>query len=208
MTSRQPTLNQGQRARVRIGVMAAAIALGMVGVAYASVPLYRLFCQVTGFAGTPQRASTAPGADVLERLGGRTMSVRFDANVRGLPWTFAPTENQVQVRIGEQNITYFRATNPSTTRTTGSATFNVSPNRIGKYFVKIQCFCFSEQTLAPGQQVDMPVVYYVDPAILDDPDVDKINEITLSYSFYPVDSPEQAPGIRATGETLVPAKVS
>lgn len=208
MTGRQATLNQNQRARVRVGLMAAAIAVGMVGVAYASVPLYRIFCQVTGFAGTPQRASAAPGADTLLRLGGQTISVRFDGNVRGLPWTFAPTENQVQVKIGEQNITYFRAANTSTTRTTGTATFNVSPNRVGKYFVKIQCFCFSEQTLAPGQQVDMPVVYYVDPAIVDDPDVRDIKEITLSYSFYPENSPEQAPAIRATGEQIIPAKIS
>lgn len=202
-----PSLRNEQRSRTRIALLTAGIAIAMVGVAYAAVPIYRVFCQVTGFAGTPQRAAAAPGADALRGVAGRTISMRFDGNVRELPWRFQPTEPQTEVQIGKQNLTFFRATNTSGTAATGSASFNVSPGTVGKYFVKIQCFCFSEQTLQPGQSVDMPIVYYVDPAILDDPDTKDLREITLSYTFFPVTAPTQAPAIRATGEQLVPAKI-
>lgn len=204
----QPTLSREQRARVRTGVIAGMVALGMVGLSYAAVPIYRIFCQVTGFGGTTQRAAAAPVAGEAGRGVARTIKVRFDGNVRDLPWEFRPLDTRHEIRIGEQNLAYYRASNPSLQRTTGRATFNVSPDAAGKYFVKIQCFCFSEQTLAPGQQVDMPVVYYVDPAILDDPEARAIDEITLSYTFYPVTAPQQAPGIHATGEQRVPARIS
>lgn len=187
----------------RTAIVAAGVALGMVALAYAAVPLYRIFCQTTGFGGTPQTATAAslPNADKVRALAGKTIRVRFDGNVRnGLPWEFAPAQGPIEVRIGEQNMAWFRATSRATTPTTGSATFNVSPPLAGQYFTKIQCFCFSEQTLAAGQTVEMPVVFYVDPAIVDDPDTKNVSEITLSYSFYPVAHPTAEPGIRATGK--------
>lgn len=169
----------------RTGLLAAGLAFGMVGVGYASVPLYRLFCQVTGFAGTTQKAvgQAAPGA-----VAGQTMSVRFDANhAPNLPWKFQPEQRREVVNVGAQDIVFYEAQNLSDKAVTGTATFNVTPSQAGKYFTKIQCFCFTEQTLQPGQKVRMPVVFYVDPAILKDPAANNIEEITLSYTFYPVD---------------------
>jgi cytochrome c oxidase assembly protein subunit 11 len=192
------------RRHLRTALTAAAVALGMVGLAYASVPLYRIFCQVTGFGGTTQKAeaSAAPTAADVKALAGKTVKVRFDGNVRGgLPWRFAPSQGPVEVKIGEQNLIYYRATSTHTAATTGSATFNVTPEAAGRYFAKIQCFCFNEQTLEPGQTVEMPVVFFVDPAILTDPDTRDISEITLSYSFFPVARPTRAPGIYATGKS-------
>jgi cytochrome c oxidase assembly protein subunit 11 len=174
-----------RRGIVRTGLVAGAVALGMVGLAYASVPLYRMFCQVTGFGGTTARAAAAPGEAAMKALGGKSIKVRFDGNVRGLPWQFAPEARQVTVKIGQQNMAFFRAQNIAGEATRGTATFNVSPESAGRYFAKIQCFCFTEQQLAAGQSVDMPVVFYVDPAILDDPDAKDIDEITLSYTFFP-----------------------
>jgi len=199
-----------ERRQLRTGLMAAAIALGMVGLAYASVPLYRIFCQVTGFGGTTQKAdaSAIPSAEQVQALAGRTIKVRFDGNVRDLPWQFAPTSKTVEVKIGEQNLAYYRATSTSAVASTGTATFNVSPASAGKYFNKIQCFCFNEQTLTPGQSVEMPVVWFVDPAILDDPDARDIDEITLSYTFFPVGAPSSPPGIYATGSSEIPARKS
>ncbi len=172
-------------ATLRTGMLATTLAVTMAGVGYASVPLYRLFCQVTGFAGTTQKAigGTAPGA-----VAGQTMSVRFDANHSpSLPWKFHQEVNREVVKVGEQEIAFYVAKNLSDKPVKGTATFNVTPNQAGKYFTKIQCFCFTEQTLQPGQQVRMPVVFYVDPAILKDPAARDVQEITLSYTFYPVD---------------------
>lgn len=199
-----------ERRHLRTGLMAAAIAVGMVGLAYASVPLYRIFCQVTGFGGTTQKsdAAAAPTDEEIQALAGRTIRVRFDGNVRNLPWQFAPSSKTVEVKIGQQNLAYYRATSTSAVATTGTATFNVSPANAGRYFNKIQCFCFNEQTLAPGQSVEMPVVWFVDPAILDDPDARNIDEITLSYTFFPVEAPSRAPGIYATGQADIPARRS
>jgi cytochrome c oxidase assembly protein subunit 11 len=182
----------------RTALMAAGIAVTMVGAAYASVPLYRLFCQVTGFGGTTMVATETRAASVAP-VQGRTIRVRFDGNVRsGMPWTFGPTEQVVELPVGERRMAFFRAANASKRAVTGVATYNVSPAAAGQYFMKIQCFCFNEQTLGPGEAVDMPVVYYVDPAILDDPVASRISEITLSYSFFPVEAPSQSPGIRST----------
>lgn len=169
----------------RTGVLMFAMVFGMVGVAYASVPLYRLFCQVTGFGGTPQVAegASAPGA-----VAGRTISIRFDANTdRQLPWRFAPEATHTNVPIGSRQIAFYTARNDSAVPVTGSASFNVTPAQAGRYFTKIQCFCFNEQTLQGHQEVRMPVTFYVDPAILNDPDARNISEITLSYTFYKVD---------------------
>ena len=167
----------------RTALMLAALVAAMVGLAFASVPLYRLFCQVTGFAGTPVRAAQAPGAASGE------IGVRFDANVNGaLPWRFEPVQRTVKVVPGERFQATYRATNLVARPSAGTATFNVSPGIAGKYFNKIECFCFSEQLLKGGEKVDMPVVFFVDPKIAEDPDTSHIEEITLSYTFYPVET--------------------
>jgi cytochrome c oxidase assembly protein subunit 11 len=169
----------------RTATLAGLLALAMVALAFASVPLYRLFCQVTGFDGTTQRAATAPGP-----IAGKEVSVRFDANVASsLPWKFVPERPHEIVTIGEREMAFYTAKNLSARAVTGTATFNVTPVQAGKYFSKIQCFCFTEQRLEPGQDVRMPVVFFVDPKILQDPDARQISEITLSYTFYPVDPP-------------------
>jgi len=166
----------------RVAALTTLVVVFMVGLAFASVPLYRLFCQATGFAGTTQRGGSAPGAVDA------TVSVRFDANVASnLPWDFKPERMTQTVRIGERQIAYFDAKNLSDHSITGQAGFNVTPSEAGIYFHKIQCFCFNEQTLKPGEDVRMPVVFYVDPSMLKDKDGRSISEITLSYTFYPVD---------------------
>ncbi len=163
------------------GVMALMVA-GMLGLAFASVPLYRMFCELTGFDGTPLRAERAPGAVAGE------IGVRFDANINpALPWKFEPVQETIRIAPGARTQIFFRATNLTARKTTGSATFNVSPLTAAQYFSKIECFCFTEQTLKGGQSVDMPVVFYVDPEIRKDPDTNHIDEITLSYTFYPVE---------------------
>jgi cytochrome c oxidase assembly protein subunit 11 len=168
-----------------VGLLALAFALAMLGLGYASVPLYRLFCQVTGFGGTTQRVEEAAAKGVA--VTGRTISVRFDGNLeRGMPWKFAPEQTTQSLRIGERKMAYFSAENLADHAITGIASFNVEPEIAGRYFTKIQCFCFNEQTLAAGQKVDMPVIYYVDPAILQDPEAKDIEQITLSYTFHPV----------------------
>lgn len=176
-----------QPSNLRTALMAGSIALAMVGLGFASVPLYRIFCQVTGFGGTTMRVSEAEAATI--QATNKTIVIRFDANMRGLPWEFRPERPTDTVTIGAKDMTVFLAKNLSDTPVTGTATFNVSPAQAGQYFSKVQCFCFTEQTLKPGQQLRMPVVYYVDPRILDDPDTKDIEEITLSYTFYPVDAP-------------------
>jgi cytochrome c oxidase assembly protein subunit 11 len=167
----------------RTAMMAALLGLAMLALAFASVPLYRLFCQVTGFGGTPLRAESAPGAAVGQ------VGVRFDANINaGLPWRFAPVEKTIRIVPGERMQASYRATNLVARPTTGTAVFNVSPTLAGKYFSKIECFCFTEQTLKGGQSVDMPVVFFVDPKLYEDPATKHIDEITLSYTFYPVET--------------------
>jgi cytochrome c oxidase assembly protein subunit 11 len=160
----------------------AGVIAGMVGLTAAAVPLYRLFCQVTGYGGTTQRGDAAPG-EALEQ----TITVRFNADVANdLPWSFRPEQRQLAVRIGEQSLAYFRARNRGDRPIAGQATFNVTPFKAGPYFSKIACFCFNEQILQPGEEVDMPVSFYVDPAILSDPDTQDVRTITLSYTFFPL----------------------
>lgn len=169
----------------RVAWVAASVAAGMVGLSFASVPLYRLFCQSTGFGGTTQRAAAAPGAT------GQTITVSFDANIsEKLKWKFHPQQASITVPLGAQTMAHYIATNVSDQTMTGSAIFNVTPESAGAYFNKIQCFCFTEQTLKPGETVDMPVVFFVDPAIATDLDTQSIKTITLSYTFYPVDKPK------------------
>jgi cytochrome c oxidase assembly protein subunit 11 len=167
-----------------IALIALAMAGAMLGLGFASVPLYRMFCEATGFGGTTQRTSEDV-ADQVQAVS-KTMSIRFDANVeRGMHWQFKPLQTTDTVTIGGRDMAIFWAKNTSSEPITGTATFNVEPEYVGKYFNKIQCFCFTEQTLKPGEEVRMPVLYYVDPAILNDPDAKDVQQITLSYTFHP-----------------------
>jgi len=155
----------------------------MVGASYAAVPFYNWFCRATGFNGTTQVATSAPSGAPLARK----VLVRFDSNVAGgLPWKFVPEQNEVEVRIGEVTTIFYTVTNLSARATTGQAAYNVTPLTVGAYFQKINCFCFTEQTMAPGEKREMPVVFYVDPSIANDGENDALNTITLSYTFYPV----------------------
>lgn len=173
-----------QNRNSRFLVMLGAVAVCMVGAAYAAVPLYNLFCQVTGYGGTTQRADVESG-DVLER----TVEIRFDASEeRGMPWTFEPVQTSMTVHIGETALAYYRATNNSDRPVTGMATYNVTPFKAAPYFSKLECFCFTEQTLQPGETVEMPVLFFVDPLIEEDRRNDDIHTITLSYTFFEQDS--------------------
>lgn len=164
----------------RTATLAASVAAGMLVLAYASVPLYQLFCQATGFGGTTQVSTSAPAIASTKEI-----SIRFDANVaQEMGWNFHPKQTTMTVKIGEPTMAYYQATNASSDTVTGTAVFNVTPPEAGIFFNKIECFCFTEQTLKPGQTVDMPVQFFVDPALLDDADTKSIREITLSYSFY------------------------
>jgi len=155
----------------------------MLGLSFAAVPLYQLFCQVTGYGGTTQRAESLPG-EVLQQ----SVSIRFDANTaQGIAWRFKPTTKPMQIRLGEQGLAFYQARNLSSEPVRGTATFNVTPEGAGSYFSKIECFCFTEQLLAPGEIVDMPVTFFVDPEMMNDPDARNIREITLSYTFFPVE---------------------
>jgi cytochrome c oxidase assembly protein subunit 11 len=162
----------------------------MVAASYAAVPFYNWFCRATGFNGTTQVATSAPSAAPLTRK----IAVRFDANVApGLPWKFEPEQTEINVRIGQVVTVFYTVTNQSARTTVGQAAYNVAPLTVGAYFQKINCFCFTEQTFAPGEKREMPVVFYVDPALVAEPDNDGLNTITLSYTFYPVREPAPKP---------------
>jgi cytochrome c oxidase assembly protein subunit 11 len=179
-----------QRRKPRLGLTATACAVfvaGMVGMAFAAVPLYQIFCQVTGYGGTTQRASSAPQAI------DRPVTVRFDSNIaNGLGWSFRPLTRQVRLKVGEVGQAVFVAANRTDRRTSGTAAFNVSPLEAGVYFNKIACFCFSDQALAPGESAELPVTFFVDPAIAGDKELDGVYTITLSYTFYPAEPAETA----------------
>ena len=181
-----------------VALMLAGVVAGMVGLSFAAVPLYRMFCQATGFGGVPQVAETAPDT-VLDR----TIKIRFDTNVdSGLPWDFKSEQRSVDVRIGESALVFFKAHNTTEKPVSGTAGFNVAPEIAGRYFTKIECFCFKQQRLAAGQSVEMPVTFFVDPKIVEDASTKNIEEITLSYTFYRSDDPSDvatAPGDRASG---------
>ncbi len=181
----EPARQLSTRNRI-VGFRAALFGLAMLGLAFASVPLYRIFCQVTGFGGQTMRAVSAPGA-VKGQIG-----VRFDANIAGgLPWTFTPAR-PIAIHPGARTTINYESASLSDRPTTGRAVFNVSPAQAGGYFSKIECFCFTEQTLKAGEKVKMPVVFFVDPAIRTDPATRDIDEITLSYTFYPVENPARS----------------
>ena len=172
-----------QRKNRRSATMAALLVAGMIALGFASVPLYRIFCQVTGFGGTTQRADVSPGKVLDQKI-----TVAFDANVNAsLSWNFVPSQHSQTIRIGEQTLAFYKAVNTGHRAVTGAATFNVTPVGAGVYFSKVECFCFTEQTLQPGQSIDMPVSYFVDPDIVNDPDMKSVKTITLSYTFYAVD---------------------
>ncbi len=189
--------NAGGKRHLVIAAVCTVIVAGMVGLSFAAVPLYRLYCQVTGYAGTTQRAEAAS-----DKVLDRTLTVRFDSNVASdLPWIFEPEQRRLEVKIGENTLAFYKATNTSDHAVTGSAVFNVTPESAGVYFNKVQCFCFTEQRLEPGQSVDMAVSFYVDPAFVDDEDTKGLSELTLSYTFYPVKKPEKKVGQAETGNT-------
>jgi cytochrome c oxidase assembly protein subunit 11 len=197
----QPNQHQastGKRAQSRRGLTRDAMVASicgfvvvlMVGASYAAVPFYNWFCRATGFNGTTQVATSVPSAAPLTR----NIAVRFDSNVAGgLPWKFEPEQTEIEVKIGEVVTVFYTVTNQSARTTTGQAAYNVAPLTVGAYFEKINCFCFTEQSLAPGETRQMPVVFYVDPSIVKDSDNDGLNTITLSYTFYPVRDPATKP---------------
>ena len=178
--------------RGRRGATALALTLvvvGMVGASFAAVPLYDLFCRATGYGGTTKVATEVP-----ERVGEREMTVRFNADVnRDLPWRFRPTQGSVTVLVGEPTLAFYRVENTSDRLIVGTAAYNVTPLTVGEYFSKIDCFCFTEQVLQPGEIAELPVSFFVDPSIADDPKMDRISTLTLSYTFFEVDTlePEQ-----------------
>lgn len=175
--------------------MLVGVAVTMGALAWAAVPFYSWFCAVTGFGGTPSQRSAATG-EILEE----TVTVRFDANTApGMPWQFRPKQNQMTVRIGETAMAFYEAYNPTDSVVAGTASFNVSPDLAGYYFSKIQCFCFTEQVLQPGERVEMPVVFFVDPAMVDDRDAGRIRNITLSYTFYQTELPEPQAALSPSG---------
>ncbi|MGB0085218.1 MAG: cytochrome c oxidase assembly protein [Rhodomicrobiaceae bacterium] len=170
----------------RIALALLTLTTAMVGLSFAAVPLYGMFCQATGYGGTTQRVE-APSGRVLDRM----ITVRFDANVSSdLGWSFRPVQREVHIKIGENTLAYYEATNLTDKTLTGAASVNVTPEDAGAYFDKIQCFCFTDQTLRPGQTAQMPVSFFVDPAIMDDPNAKRIEEIVLSYTFFKVDKPD------------------
>lgn len=182
-----------ERRNRRTMLIALGAAIAMLALGFASAPLYRLFCQVTGFGGTTQRASMSDAdlaAQQAASAGGASFSIRFDANTaRDMPWTFRPTQVTDTVTVGQRDMATYVARNDSSVPIVGTATFNVEPAQAGIHFKKIQCFCFTEQVLLPGQEVRMPVLYYVDPAALDDPDMAGVEQITLSYTFHRKQNP-------------------
>jgi cytochrome c oxidase assembly protein subunit 11 len=189
----QPSASPGiDRSHRRIALYCGVFVAAMVGAAYASVPLYDMFCKATGFGGTTQVANAAP-----QKAAARTVKVRFDANVApGLDWEFQPVQREMTVRVGEANLAFFRARNRSAADTWGSATYNVTPEVTGAYFSKIHCFCFDEQHLAANESLDMPVQFFVDPSFVEDDGMDRVNTITLSYTFFAAKPPAKQAGLQ------------
>jgi cytochrome c oxidase assembly protein subunit 11 len=198
MADPKKPLSANDRRNGRIVISCAATVAIMTALSFAAVPLYQEFCRVTGYGGTTRVGLKAPGA-----VKGAIYTIRFDANVGpGLPWRFEPEQREIKVRPGAQSLALYRAVNESAHATAGQATYNVTPELAGQYFTKIACFCFNEQHLAAGQKADMPVTFYVDPAILKDPDLTEVHTITLSYTFYPAPSekPQAGRTYKETGE--------
>jgi cytochrome c oxidase assembly protein subunit 11 len=199
-TGEKTSSRRGLTRDATVAAICGFVVVLMVGAAYAAVPFYNWFCRATGFNGTTQVATSAPTGAPLDRK----VAVRFDSNVAGgLPWKFEPEQTEIEVRIGEVTTVFYKVTNQSARTTSGQAAYNVAPLTVGSYFEKINCFCFTEQTMAPGETRQMPVVFYVDPSIVKDSENDGLNTITLSYTFFPVREPTVKP--LAAGETEKPA---
>lgn len=179
MTS-QKDQKELNKKNARVGLVVFCVVAGMVGLSFGSVPLYNLFCSVTGFGGTTQISETLP-----DNILNRSVTVKFNADTaRGMPWEFEPEMREIDVKLGERGLTAYRARNKMPVATSGTAIYNVTPLKAGKYFHKIQCFCFDEQTLKGGEEVSMPVLFYVDPKMNEDPNMDDVKAITLSYTFF------------------------
>ncbi len=185
-----------RRANLRTLGALSGVVVGMVGMAFAAVPLYDLFCRVTGFGGTTMVAESASDT-VLDR----TIKVRFDASTLDMPWKFKPQQRQIELRIGEQGLAFYEAHNPTDRPITGTASYNVAPYSVGAYFAKLECFCFIEQTLQPGETVVMPVSFYVDPAIVEDREAGRVPVITLSYTFHETPDSRRLAAAPAATET-------
>ena len=207
MFNRTPKAPQGPetpaqamaRRNGKVALICGVAFFGMVGAAYAAVPLYKLFCQVTGFDGTVRKAEVAP-TTILDRK----ITVRFDANLRDLPWTFQTLQASQDLRIGETGLAFFKVSNPTDKPITGRALYNVVPESAGPYFQKLECFCFTSQTIQPHQTVEFPIVYFVDPKFVDDPETKGKSEITLSYTFFPaVDDDKNSKVAAATSPRIV-----
>lgn len=183
----KPPLSPQARRNRNLGVVCAIGFLGMVGASFAAVPLYKAFCQLTGFDGVVRKAERAPDT-VLDKQ----LVIRFDTNVRELPWTFTAEQTRQSVRIGETGLAYFKVTNNGDTPMTGRALYNVVPESAGAYFQKLECFCFSDQTIGPGKTIEFPVVYFVDPKYAEDFETKGKPEVTLSYTFFPSVDAEKA----------------
>ncbi|QDC02912.1 cytochrome c oxidase assembly protein [Mesorhizobium sp. 8] len=199
MDNQAPSPRPGkQKTNMVIAGTCVAFFAGMIGMAYAAVPLYRVFCQVTGYAGTTQRVEQQYAGKVLDR----DITIRFDANTAGVPWDFEPVARSITVKIGETARAHYKAVNKLPTATTGRATFNVTPDLAGAYFNKVECFCFTEQTLKPGETADMPVVFYVDPDIVNQPELKDIKTITLSYTMFPAEGDKPVASAPETGNKI------
>ena len=190
--SEPPRVDLERRRNVRVAAICAVAFFGMVGAAFASVPIYRAFCQLTGFDGATRRAESAS-----DKVLDKTLTVRFDANVRALPWTFTAEQTSQEVKIGETKLAFFKVRNNSDKPITGRAVFNVVPEQAGPYFQKLQCFCFTDQTIAAGATVDMPVLYFIDPKYAEDINTRGKPEVTLSYTFFPSTEAKQAEAPKA-----------
>jgi cytochrome c oxidase assembly protein subunit 11 len=174
--------------KAKFGLLAAAVPLAMLAASYASVPLYQLFCQVTGYGGTTQIATKA-----ADQVLARTIKVRFDANLSpDVPWSFTPEKPVVELGLGENGLAFYKVKNNSDRPVTAVATYNVTPHKVGPYFQKLECFCFQDRTLQPGEEMELPVIFYVDPALATDKNVKEVTEVTLSYTFFRAGSAELA----------------
>ena len=187
-----PRLQGKNRTATQLG----AVVVTMTSLSFAAVPFYDWFCRVTGYGGTPSVAEASTGV-ILDR----TVKVRFDASVeQGMPWVFKPVERSMQIRIGETGLAFYEAHNPTDRAIAGTASFNVFPDTAGGYFTKIACFCFTEQVLQPGETVQMPVTFFVDPTMVDDPDAKFVHEIVLSYTFHQTPLPEEQAALQSAAE--------
>ncbi|TKT81145.1 cytochrome c oxidase assembly protein [Aquamicrobium sp. LC103] len=189
-----------QRSNRTVALACGAFFVGMIGMAYAAVPLYQIFCQVTGYGGTTQRVE-----QYSETILDRDITIRFDANTSGgLPWDFKPQAREMTIKIGETVQANYQAKNTFSRPTSGRASFNVTPDLAGAYFMKVECFCFTDTELKPGESMDMPVVFYVDPEILNVPELKNIKTITLSYTFFPLAGSEPVAAVKKNGGTSEP----